>query len=117
MERLTKKFNGEYYRKDANTIMFNSEVDYSAIQKLGKLEDLEQELGCPLEVVIQKIKELMEENKNKTNYNCCLEYDSFRKLWYIQDYRYYYGSYDVDNPELYLKDYQKTWWLKGEKDE
>jgi len=43
MDRLTKKFNGEYYHKDAETIMFNSETDYNAIQKLGKIEDLMEE--------------------------------------------------------------------------
>lgn len=40
MSRLTKKFNGEYYRTEAKTIMFNNETDYNAIQKLGKLEDI-----------------------------------------------------------------------------
>ncbi len=53
MSRLTKKFNGEYYHREANTIMFDSEADYNVVQKLGKLEDLEQELGCSLEVVFK----------------------------------------------------------------
>jgi rubrerythrin len=52
MGRLTKKFNGEYYHKDANTIMFNSETDYNAIQKLGKIEDLMEEYN------IHSVKEL-----------------------------------------------------------
>lgn len=43
MDRLTKKINVEYYHKDANTIMFNSETDYNVIQKLGKIEDLMDE--------------------------------------------------------------------------
>lgn len=108
MSRLTKKFNGEYYRKEANTIMFNSEVDYNAIQKLGKLEDLEEELGCPLEVLIKPLLEggIIDNDGYGVQLNgLTINGDGSLSLTAING-----DHYD-------LKDYQKTWWLKGEKDE
>ena len=152
MSRLTRKFNGEYYSKDADTIMFNSETDYNAIQKLGKLEDLmdeyninsieelenvlsskfiagwfrssgktivakgmlynelSEELGCPLEVVFRAFNE-----------GVYIEVEHLPdvierpRLYYSDDFKCYcfellYGEYVIK-----LSDYQKTWWLKGEK--
>lgn len=59
MDRLTKKFNGEYYRKDAETIMFNSEIDYNVIQKLGKLEDLMDEYNIHS---VEELSQVLEEH-------------------------------------------------------
>ena len=146
MNRLTKKFNGEYYRKDADTIMFNSETDYNAIQKLGKLEDIEEELGCPLEVVFKAIDKGI---KTKKHYDLGsgqefkeyievvephLTFTSVGLDWldeneYFQDYAnewcFHFKDYRyIENEEndeyeclVKLSDYQKTWWLKGEKNE
>ena len=146
MNRLTKKFNGEYYRKDADTIMFNSKTDYNAIQKLGKLEDIEEELGCPLEVVFKAIDKGI---KTKKHYDLGsgqefkeyievvephLTFTSVGLDWldeneYFQDYAnewcFHFKDYRyIENEEndeyeclVKLSDYQKTWWLKGEKNE
>lgn len=103
MNILTKKINKEYYRKDANTIMFNSETDYFAIQKLGKLEDLEKELGCPLEVIIEATRKDIIDRKG------------------IRHSVLYGGLYlfSLEDDELTnifsLKDYRKSWWLVGDK--
>lgn len=109
MSRLTKKFNDEYYSKNANTIIFNTEIDYNIVQKLGKLEDLE-ELGCPLEVVFKAVKEGI----------YCVDYDNqiIRKfiapLWFNSTSKqFYWSGNNIGYPDL--KDYQKTWWLKGER--
>lgn len=114
MNRLTKKFNGEYYRKDVNTIIFNSETDYNAIQKLGKLEDIEDELGCPLDVVFRAIKCGIEFEHKITNQKLISKYIRIfysQNEWKIRAYIEKYTNYfDRD-----LKDYQKTWWVKGEK--
>lgn len=59
MNRLTKKFNGEYYHKDANTIVFNNETDYNAIQKLGKLEDLMDEYNIHS---VEELSQVLEEH-------------------------------------------------------
>ena len=49
MSRLTEKFSHNGFEYMATG--FGSNNPY-AIDKLGKLEDLEEQLGCPLEVVI-----------------------------------------------------------------
>ena len=115
MNRLTKKFNGEYYRKDADTIMFNSETDYNAIQKLGKLEDIEEELGCPLEVVFRALKDgIIYEKENKY---VLIPNLIFAQLLNEDVGDYHFINYDLPNLEnnliVKLSDYRKTWWLKG----
>lgn len=66
MNRLTKEFNGEYYHKNAKTIMFNNKTEYNAIQKLGKLEDvMEHFMINSIEQLIDILK-AWETSKNKS---------------------------------------------------
>lgn len=58
MSRLTKKM----IKKNVDGYVLNhrenfTENTYEVIQKLGKLEDLEEQLGCPLETVIEHLNE------------------------------------------------------------
>lgn len=134
MNRLTKKFNGEYYRKDVNTIIFNSETEYNAIQKLGKLEDIEDELGCPLDVVFRAFKEGIiineagyvnsaydnkEFNAEKDSYYNCLTLSEVGDNYYFEDINHPYGDPECGDIGccVRLSNYQKNWWVKGEKDE
>lgn len=134
MNRLTKKFNGEYYYKDATTIIFINEADYNAIQKLGKLEDLEEQIGCPLEVMFKALEEgiiINEEgfvnsaydnkefNAEKDSYYNCLTLYKYENNYYFEDTSSPYGDPECGNIGCWVKlsDYQKTWWLKGEKDD
>jgi hypothetical protein len=66
MSRLTEKFedNSGYtpivnhpVRKEITLYDFEEEDYDCCVEKLGKLEDLEEELGCPLEVVFKAIEE------------------------------------------------------------
>ena len=97
--------------------------------KLGKIEDLEQDLGCPLEVVFKALMNGIkvddtglvntaftneEFNKNyKTNkyYSLSLYYIG---EWYLADLSSPYGDSDCGEYGclVLLKDYKKTWWLK-----
>ena len=60
MSRLTKRFNDnsgyeiEEYGAKYNEVKLDAYFD--AVDKLGKLEDLEEQLGCPLEVVVEALK-------------------------------------------------------------
>lgn len=84
----------------------------NCINKLGKLEDLEEELGCPLEVVFKALKEGI----------YCVDYDNQEIRKFItplclnttSKQLYWYGN-NIGFPDL--KDYKKTWWLKGERDD
>ena len=126
MNRLTRKSNREYFY----THIFSTYENYTYEQflkdrpytlhhihsieyetKLGKLEDLEEELGCPLEVVFKSLKDGI----------FCVDYDNqeIRKFkvplcFNSTSKQFYWSGNNIGYPDL--KDYQKTWWLKGEKE-
>lgn len=84
-----------------------------AIDKLGKLEDLEEQIGCPLDV------------------RCKLTYDShiydedgrsYTEIIMFKDYILAYDGREDENGMLEAtrfewKGYKKTWWLKEDKSE
>ena len=114
MNRLTiKNPNGkQLILKNGKVINHFSNLTESWMicDKLGKLEDLEEQLGCPLEVAFQKCEEF--EKENKYNFYCiCKWYED----WVILEI----DTSIIGEPECsvvcFLPDYQKTWWLKGEK--
>jgi hypothetical protein len=80
-------------------------------EKLDKIEDLEDELGCPLEVVFEAIKEGI----------YCVDYDNQKIRKFIaplcfnstSKQFYWYGN-NIGYPDL--KDYKKTWWLPSDKE-
>jgi len=121
-ERLTKKVEGEdryiatNFKRNGN--LFHSIDNYNAkvYNKLGKLEDLEEELGCPLDVREQALKQdeifYIEKNQNKmirvVAMNCgyinngeCVLNCLANGIWFC----------------LPTKDYKNTWWLKETKEE
>ena len=80
--------------------------------KLGKLEDLEEKLGCPLDVVVKALKigiytNLKNWNREDLTKYFCLNLYNLETEWYL------------GNPIIFvnLKDYKKTWWLKKDKSE
>ena len=103
MSRLTKKINEGFYVSNAPC---TDDLKY----KLGKLEDLEDELCCPLDVVFKALKDGIYHEFGE------LLYDGENlKLHYIkkQGWGLYPIICDYDEAEgFYLKDYKKTWWLK-----
>lgn len=102
MSILTNKIGNHYLHQQ-----WIDETDF----KLGELEDIEEEIGCPIEVVFKALKNgiYLEESKSITTsiYYHILE-NEFVIEWYKskEDYGY----------EL-LKDYKKTWWLREDKTE
>ena len=106
MERLTEKVNGEYIHK-VHKCSLND-----CYEKLGKLEDLEEELGIPLEVLFKALKDgIWIINKEYVYDGYHIEVvligDKYNKFL-LQDF-----NYDVWE----LKDYGKTWWLDKPKEE
>lgn len=78
------------------------------INKLGKLEDLEEELGCPLEVMVKAI-------KNGIYYDDKFEYPVFiLDKDNFKDKNYHLL---VVGTIVYLKEYKETFWLKEDKSE
>lgn len=87
----------------------NYELIDKAINKLGKLEDLEEQLGCPLEVREQAFNNgFYDENGN---HYICEHYVPYLKQMHTK------GIMTHTEKRFRLKDYKKTWWLKKDKSE
>lgn len=117
MSRLTKldnditKVKGTYMPYNERPIITLSNAAYvqCLLNKLGQLEDLEEELGCPLEVLI---KALIEGVYYEDTDNYMIFLPVFLDFNLDDNYILYY----VDE-KLLTKDYKKTWWLKKDKSE
>lgn len=104
MDRLTEKIEEGFYV--APNIPNTDVLKY----KLGKLEDIEEEIGCPLDVVFKLIDSYIILDGNpchvmgilKDGDNLCIHYST------------YYGGYDDIEP---VSNYGKTFWIDDEVEE
>lgn len=115
MSRLTKK-----YRDDSGyKIVGDDRLDYyDAIDKLGELEDLEDELGCPLYVVFKAIRNgIWFKSDDFITENLEKDLATRPRLYYSDDFKCYRFEIGFGLHYVALKDYQKTWWLKGDRSE
>lgn len=82
------------------------EMWFTANDSLAKYRNIEKELGCPLEVVFQALKN----GVYKIDDNLCYEV----VLRIHNDEIYLCQPYDDKLlHKVYIKDYKKTWWLKA----
>ena len=125
MSRLTKK--KEKYNLQVGDIYEPISTTREINNKLGKLEDLEEQLGCPLDFIFKVLKapKIYIEGMNvRSEYDDSFKFNSKTNNYIISPYaidgkkpeflfvdRWSYG-YD-----LRLKDYKKTWFLKEDKSE
>jgi hypothetical protein len=115
MSRLTykdTKVSGGYNAVDTD--------EYACVVKLGKLEDLEEQLGCPLEVVITPY---FKRGKLEVFYRGKMR-EVIRVVAFEEATRPYIDVFYRDNEKeqfkvrtIWLDDYKKTWWLKEDKSE
>ena len=126
MSRLTKVIsihNNEPEFYEANIELYPKSMGYEYLQaemdcmnKLGELEDIEEEIGCPLDVVFKALKEgiIYKEYDNKTELIPNMLYTELLNEETESCFRFI--NYDLQNLEnsliVKLKDYGKTWWLK-----
>lgn len=129
--RLTKKeykhliYSSGYYNKKQT-----SKLD-EVYHKLGKLEDLEEELGCPLEIVVEAIKKGIVVKPYEDEYGDITLWNSRKET----ELDITVSKLNFEEPELLffdnwvfscssgcyrgcvkLKDYKKTWWLPSDKE-
>ena len=115
MSRLTKELttNSNYeiqLIQKGFTYVTNTPYYEQIIHKLGHLEDLEDKLGCPLEVVFKALKEGIYKKDENIIFEATLRiYNGEAYLCQPYDDRLLH--------KVLLKDYGKTWWLKGDKSE
>lgn len=112
MSRLTefrKDLNRYEYKQDERGYCFIQEGQL--VQKLGKLEDLEEQLGCPLEVVLKAVKQ--GKVWNGYTWLLCMKLTFVNDYWVLSN-----GVYSV-LLENYAKDARRcdSWWLKEDRSE
>ena len=120
MNRLTKKNNqgtGSWTQFGDEYIPAHNIKHKQCVNKLGKLEDIEDELGCPLEVVFKALKDKdiiikhtygLDEpiEKLKTHRITGLQFNKTDFVFWLYEDIVTDLEFDVN-----LKDYKKTWWL------
>ena len=102
---------GRFVKKGENGVLY-SPNGYQCLEKLYDLEDLEQDLGCPLEVVFKALKGINYENEFGDFCRCQrprLYYSDDLKCWC---WELFFGGY-----VLPLKDHKKSWWLDKTKEQ
>ena len=115
MSRITYKDKNGNYQLD-NDYVSERGIDENGLGEItdyiGELEDLEEQLGCSLEVVFKALKNgIYIYNKNYE--------PNFRKekvLYLGNEYGRYYITWLGCWTE-YLDNYKKTWWLKEDRSE
>ena len=95
------------------------EILLNELSELKRLKDLEKELGCPLKVVFKALKDGIIYETEKENKYVLIPNLIFAQFLNEDVDDYHFINYDLPNLEnnliVKLSDYQKTWWLKGEK--
>jgi len=100
-------------------------------KKNAEYKQLEQQLGCPLDMVLNLVKETNKLDEHCRTQDIWFDYKgklisgSFATLKYhnnefiieVETYEMFDSNYDCDSYELLVKDYKKTWWLKEDKSE
>ena len=126
IEKQIREAELEYLRKEDEMFYKRNR------EKLDKIEKIEDELGCPLEVVFEALDKGIIINE-KGFINTAYEHKKFEEedSYYdnLQLYKSNNGYYfeETDSPygdlgcgligcEVTLKDYQKTWWLPSDKE-
>lgn len=103
MSRLTR-----YDEKQKQYIRLASRL--AVDNKLGKLEDLEEQLGCTLEVVFKAL----ENGVYYEDVANCMKYMVVDLHFNLEgDFILYFD----DEEYLLVKNYKRTWWLKKDKSE
>lgn len=106
MNRLTIKTDTKYITNDTKC------MNNKYITKLGRLEDLEEENGCPLEALVKFSKQSIVYTKYGVHKEEIVFIDFRLKRIYITNNRNINDVYT-----LYFDDYKKTWWLKEDRSE
>lgn len=115
MNRLTEKV------KNTNDyIKLPTKDKQEFINKLGRLEDSSEEIGCPLEIVITPY---FKRGKLEVFYRGKMR-EVIRVVAFEQATRPYMDIFYRDNEKeqfkvktIWLDDYKKTWWLKEDRSE
>lgn len=107
MNRVTRKFEDGYILPVDE---YGVEGYLKAIEKLGKLEDLEEKYDLPLDVLVTLLDHYYYYDEDK-HQKIIHSLDMYHKQIVIKKYENdddIYGYYE----HLNFKDHKKTWWVK-----
>lgn len=117
MNRLTKKgtnYIDLYVRMARENCKERGRIEYAWADKLQKLEDIEEELGCHLEVVFNALKNGVYMAITKDD----RDFKYFSTVEISNEYIYLFNSkHSSICLSAKIKDYKKTWWLSETKEE
>ena len=88
----------------------DSRISQAIRNKLGQLEDLEEKLGCPLEIVFKAL-------INGVYYEDVANHMIYMPVDLHLNLEGEYVLYFSDEEYLLTKNYKKTWWLKEKREE
>lgn len=113
MNRFTRKCSREEAYLETGSEYVPSETassEFEMYYKLGQLEDIEEDLGCPL-IALSII--------SKNGFYCEYGYIAPRHIYRIDIFRKEILYYDEDKNcfSVKLSDHKKTWWLKEDRSE
>ena len=117
MNRLTKKNDIGYFPTYERETKENY---YDLIHKLGKLEDIEEELGIDLLTLFRALKNgiyLKFGSEKNTGVGVYYEHRAILPRHFDKDYKGYFIDLQLElsiNFNFYFKDYGKTWALTKE---
>ena len=112
MSRLTRYEPREYSMFPYQLKDDELSTKLDSIHKLGKLEDLEEDLGCPLEVVFKAIKNGVHIKIDDEE----IDIEGWKLSIFIEEQCFIINEM-LFRTKLPFSDYGKTWWLKGDRRE
>lgn len=109
MNRLTRK--KEKYNEKVNDLYEPITTTREINNKLGRLEDLEEQIGCPLDVLVKAM-------TSKIYYDIASGVGEIVQPYLVvnDDGMFVFDTLD-DTDYIYLNDYKQTWWLKEDRSE
>lgn len=124
MERITNK-NFDYIRYYAQERHnFTGYFDlFAGAEKLKRIENIEEELGCPLDVLFKAFKNGIwfinkQDELEYIDESLGINQKKYNNKFIFDNYGYRCKNNEVEkSTEIYLEDYKKTWWLKEDKSE
>lgn len=110
-KRLSKRYNkyGKPYCFNCKEeVRYDNDIVRQALYKLGKLEDLEEQTGCPLDVYVRATIGGIWYSIAGVMKQCYVDTINGSKIIFAMK-----GT----NIWFELSNYKKTWWLKEDKEE
>ena len=103
MERLTKKNNGNTpYNQKEYPYLASADIN-DITNKLGKLEDIEEEIGIHLEVLFKALKDGIEILETTQKVRVSIRYSDYFKKWKMR-------TTDYHEDDINLEKYGEEWY-------